>query len=47
MTPMNQIHRIRDLYYKQGKSLKEIAKVDFMLTYFKKVVILLINCKHS
>ena len=28
MTSMDQIHRIRDLYYGQGKSLTEIAGVE-------------------
>ena len=27
MTTMDQIHRIRELYYGQGKSLTEIAKL--------------------
>ena len=34
MTSMDQIHRIRDLYYGQGKSLTEIAgieKLDWLL----------------
>lgn len=28
MTSMDQIHRIRDLYYGQDKSLKEIADIE-------------------
>ena len=28
MTSMDQIHRIRDLYYGQGKSLTEIASIE-------------------
>lgn len=28
MTTMDQIHRIRDLYYGQGKSLTEIAGIE-------------------
>lgn len=28
MTTIDQIHRIRDLYYGQGKSLTEIAGIE-------------------
>ena len=32
MTSMDQIHRIRDLYYGQDKSLKEIAIMENLVT---------------
>ena len=32
MTSMDQIHRIRDLYYVQDKSLSEIASIEKVLT---------------
>ena len=30
MTPMDQVHRIRDLYYSQGKSVTEISRIEHL-----------------
>ena len=46
MTSMDQIHRIRDLYYGQDKSLTEIAGIEKLVTVHGQYISIVKNAEN-